>query len=546
MKHLFFSILLTVFFLNSFATLKDESPHVKGQLIVMLKKGTAIEKLLQENAQLKQQHCVSELSGIWLLSFDADAMDEELFLGQIKRSPLVQLAQFNHYIKQRGVPDDTGFPNQYALNNTGQSGGTVDADIDAIEAWDISTGGLSAMGDTIVVAVIDAGFQLTHGDLNFWKNYDEIAGNSIDDDGNGFVDDVRGWNVFQHNDNIVNDQHGTHVAGIVGARGNNGAGVSGVNWNVKVMPVVGATETESEAVEAYTYVMNCRRLYNNTNGAFGAYVVATNSSFGVDMGQPSNFPIWCAMYDSLGAVGILSATATANNNWNIDVVGDIPTACPSYFLIGVSNTDRYDHKASSAGYGVQTIDLGAPGTSIYSTYPTGTYATLSGTSMASPHVAGAVALMVSAACSETINDYQLFPDSIALLFKDIILATVDQKPGMDTLFASGGRLNLFNALQQLQMYAGCYTLGLNENKDQNEIKIFPNPFSQYIEINHQTNFVKFEISDVSGRLVAKGEEGGNHVVDNVIINLQDLENGAYFIKVNDGANSYTRKLIKID
>jgi hypothetical protein len=103
-------------------------------------------------------------------------------------------------------------------------------------------------------------------------------------------------------------------------------GVSGVDWKAKVMPVVGSTTTESVAVAAYTYVLECRRLYNETNGAKGAFVVVTNSSFGVNQGQPANFPLWCAMYDSLGKQGILSVCATANNNWDIDVLGDIPTA----------------------------------------------------------------------------------------------------------------------------------------------------------------------------------------------------------------------------
>ncbi|HLA63151.1 MAG TPA: S8 family peptidase, partial [Rhodothermales bacterium] len=183
--------------------------------------------------------------------------------------------------------------------------------------------------------------------------------------------------------------------------------------------------------------------YNETDGAQGALVVSTNSSFGVDLGQPVNFPIWCGMYDELGAEGILSATATANANFNVDTQGDIPTACPSPYMIAVTNTTRTDTKASGAGYGVTTIDLGAPGTSILSTTPGNAYGNSTGTSMATPHVAGAVALLVSGLSSARFQAYLDAPGPVALALKQDILDGTDN---ININTVTRGRLNLFKAL----------------------------------------------------------------------------------------------------
>lgn len=373
----------------------------------------------------------------------------------LQRTPGIRLAQHNHAVQLRATtPDDPQFVQQWGLDNTGQSGGTADADIDAPEAWDITTGGLTVSGDTIVVAVIDGGFQLNHPDLvnNFFINHLEIAGNGIDDDGNGYIDDVNGWNAFNDNGTITSDQHGTHVAGIVSAQGNNGIGVSGVNWDAKVMAIEGSSGDEATVVAAYAYAAEMRMMYNETNGASGAYVVATNSSFGVDNGNPADYPIWCAFYDTLGAHGILSAGATANANYNIDVTGDIPTACASDFLVAVTNSTRTDTKSTAAGYGLVSIDIAAPGTQVYSTVPTSTYANLSGTSMATPHVAGVIGLMYAAGCDMLISDSKSNPEATALQMRQYLLNGADVVPGLTTQINGGRRLNAHGALLQVQNY----------------------------------------------------------------------------------------------
>jgi hypothetical protein len=388
-------------------------------------------------------------ANIYLVKIIDQSISTPDALKEIRENPWIQNAQFDHYVSPRQTfPDDPSFTTQWGLHNTGQSGGLEDADIDAPEAWDMSTGGLNALGDEIVVAIVDGGCLISHSDLddNIWVNEDEIPANGIDDDNDGYIDDINGWNAYNSNGNISSDGHGTHVAGIVGAEGNNGSMVAGVSWNVKLMTIMGSTGETSIALEAYGYVLDQRALYNETGGDEGAFVVSTNSSFGVDNANCStgNYPLWDEAYTAMGEVGILSAAATANNNVNIDNVGDVPTGCDSDYLITVTNTTRNDQKAS-AGYGLESIDLGAPGSSILSTYNNGSTSSLSGTSMATPHVAGAVGFLHSVMTSGFSQFQFNSPGEGALALKSMIMDGTDPISALENITVSGGRLNLFNS-----------------------------------------------------------------------------------------------------
>ncbi len=325
-----FITLLAIF--NVFLTVgqtTSDTDFISGEVMVQLTNKAELPELLS-NYNLTNKHLVSERFNIYLLKINNVRTSNASVINLLESNNSVVNVQNNHKLSLRDVeetlPDDSLFNLQWSLLNTGQAGGTPGADIDATSAWDISTGGLTALGDTIVVAIIDGGSDLNHEDLNFWKNHSEIPNNSIDDDTNGYVDDYHGWNAYNHNGTIPNHNHGVHVAGIDGAIGNNEIGVSGVNWNVRTLPIAGSSGNESTVVEALSYIYVVRERYDQTNGAEGAFVVADNCSFGVDKGQPENFPIWEAMYDSLGQLGILSMGATANRNWDIDSVGDVPTA----------------------------------------------------------------------------------------------------------------------------------------------------------------------------------------------------------------------------
>ncbi len=455
MKSRLLIVLFAFFAVKVTSQNSDKNMYAPGQLMVQFE-SAGYASLFLQNARdysVKETEIVSKRFNIYLIRFDEKTTDIMSLMKNIKSLKGVVNVQPNHYISLRGeqelFPDDSLFGDQWSLYNDGTSGGHPDADIDATDAWDITTGGLTATGDTIVVAIIDGGGDINHEDVDFWKNYAEIPNNGQDDDNNGYIDDYDGWNAYSNNGTIPLHNHGMHVMGIAGAKGNNGIGVSGVNWTVKTLSIAGSSTMESVVVKALSYLYVVREQYDNSNGQQGAFVVADNCSFGVDKGNPANYPVWEAMYDSLGRLGVLSCAATANRPWDIDSVGDVPTAFTTDFMISVTNTTKRDELYASAGWGDTAIDLGAPGTSIKSTLINNQYGYKTGTSMATPHVTGSVALLISAADSGFMVNFKNNPAEGALLLKGFLLKGVDTIPDLVGKTVSNGRLNIFNAITLL-------------------------------------------------------------------------------------------------
>ena len=420
----------------------QSEPHLKGEFIVMFHKSENVKAFASEMG-IRWSEQLSGLSHIHLFRSER-SLDDDKVLSLLSSDKRVEAAQFNHAVQKREtVPNDPGFAQQWHHVQGG------DHDIDSDLAWDITTGGSTAAGDRIVVAVLEGGgSNYNHVDLidNHWTNDAEVPGNGIDDDGNGFVDDYNGWNAGSNNDAIGAGGHGTSVSGMIGAVGNNGNGGAGVNWDVEIMQVdMGGGLTESNVIAAYNYPYTMRDLYNNSNGASGAFVVATNASWGIDGANPANYPVWCAYYDDLGAVGILNCGATANNNVNIDVVGDMPTGCGSDYMVGVTATNSSDVRTFS-GYGATTIDLGAPGESVYLSNGSSGYGNTSGTSFASPCVAGAIAMVYSAPCADLASSALVTPQAAADAVRGFILDGVDVVDNLVGETVTGGRLNVRNAL----------------------------------------------------------------------------------------------------
>lgn len=422
--------------------------RLPGLLLMKMKSG---EKPKGDAAVL-----LSPSMNIWQVRFDEAAMSFEEALKYWGRQSGVEIIQGDYQLKLRATtPNDPRFVDQWQYLNNGVNGVRVNADLDADLAWDVTTGGMTALSDTIVVCVIDDGCELSHPDLqgNLWRNWREIPNNGVDDDRNGFVDDYLGWNAYDQNDNVAGNVvgtngHGTAVAGIIGAKGNNGIGVTGVNWNVKLMIVKGGAITTADAIRAYEYPLTMRRLFNQTNGARGAYIVATNSSWGLDATQPSTQPLWCALYDSLGQEGVLSAVATANDPVDVEVVGDIPSGCGSPYIVAVTNLNSSDFLFSAA-HGAISIDLGAYSENCITIGPNGTYTRFGGTSGASPHVAGAIALMYSVQCPVFSAFARNQPAQAALQVKQWLLAGTTFNADLDGRTVTNGRLNLNGAVRQV-------------------------------------------------------------------------------------------------
>ena len=434
--------------------------HRLGYLIVQAKSRTDLQSVLakqsaRSSTQIGIERQLSKHMGLYVISFDHAKVNQRTLLNDLRQDRKITIAQNDHLTFPRVIPNDPLYMFQWQWTNTGQNGGTVDVDVDMEGAWDVTTGGVTASGDTIVVAVIDDGLDYLHEDItgNTWINHGEIPDNGFDDDDNGYIDDVYGWNSEDDNGFILNDEHGLAVAGVIGAVGNNGIGITGLNWNVKLMTIVGGPP-ESSVIAAYAYALEQRIAYNESNGAKGAFVVATNSSFGTDFGQPSEAPIWCSFYDSLGVHGILSAAATSNLNYNIDVDGDLPTACPSEFLISVTSISR--NKERSRGWGVEHVDFAAPGESVYTTNQLNGYTQLSGNSFASPIAAGLVALLYAAPVEGLGEIAHANPAAAARFIRDMIFAGVDPDPTLANETKYGGIMNSTNSMNLLmQVLSDC-------------------------------------------------------------------------------------------
>lgn len=341
---------------------------------------------------------------------------------------VISCCETDQIIQTQALPGDEDFGQQWALRNTGQTGGTPGADIHAPAAWDITTGTRA-----VRIAIIDTGIDLRHPDLaaNIWHNPGEVDGNRLDDDGNGYADDITGWD-FIHGTSKPNDDnfHGTHVAGIIGAVGDNGLGVSGTCWRVSLVPLKTFDQDGngflSDAVVAMEYAT-----------ALGVDVVSMSWG-GMEYSQALKECI-----DAAGARGILVVAAAGNYGADNDFFPFYPACYACTNLLAVAASDATDQLAGYSNRGQLTVALAAPGSGILSTLPmiqTAAmldrglpigYGTLSGTSMATPFVSGAAALIRSAA-----------PELTMAQLRQLLLDQTDALPAFDHACIAGGRLDL--------------------------------------------------------------------------------------------------------
>lgn len=385
-------------------------------------------------------------------------VDEKEALAELKNNPDVESVQPDHYVRLAALPNEPFFGLNFLwnlhnpgitknpLSPTGTIATTVDADIDAMEAWDVETGNTNP----VVVAIVDTGIDYTHPDLaaNVWRNPGEIQGDGIDNDGNGIVDDYfgarfvsTGYPTAVSGDPMDDENHGTHVSGIIGAVGNNGIGLAGVAWNVKLLGVkfIGSNGigVDSDSIKAIAYALDK-----------GASII--NASWHTDEGYNQDLFNLISLAQTQG---VLFVAAAGNSGINNDT-NPQPTY-PANFrvqnVISVAATDYNDQLSTEPTYGVvfsnfgaNTVQLGAPGSLILSTIipgkcngctPQDRYGYFWGTSQAAPHVAGAAALIKSR-----------FPNLDGEQIKHMIMAGVDAKDSMSAVTVTGGRLNAHTPL----------------------------------------------------------------------------------------------------
>lgn len=419
---------------------------VPGEILVKFRPTTGVaagEAVLQTAGMIPVE--VSAYSGVMRVKV-APGTEADVAARLAARGDVL-FAQVNHILAAFGSPNDTNFSLQWGLHNVGQTGGTADADIDAPEGWDIHTG-----AGSIVVAITDTGIDLDHPDLqpNLWANPGEIAGNGLDDDGNGFIDDVNGWDFCTSpynssfvrctspQDNNPNDEHshGSHVAGIAAARGNNGTGIAGVSWGATLMPVKVLDQfqfgTDNSVANGINYaVANGAKIINLSLGALppgGATCEQT-------------FPAMSNAIKDAHRAGVLVVAASGNNYLN-------RLACPALQAeaMAVGATTFADQRAGYSNYGAG-LEVVAPGGSggtpnaddIYSTLPGGSYGYKAGTSMATPHTSGLAALV-----------WSYSPGLYRQDVRSIIQLTADDlgPAGWDQTFGYG-RINAYRGLQAL-------------------------------------------------------------------------------------------------
>ena len=359
-----------------------------------------------------------------LVQANGKGLDQE-YAKELLASGTVEYIEPNFIYQATAVANDTRGAEQWALNNTGQQNGTPGIDIDAIKAWDEFTG-----DNNSVVAVIDTGVSYSHEDLaaNMWTNPGEIAGNGIDDDNNGVIDDVYGYNALANNGDPNDDNgHGTHCAGVIAAVGNNSLGVVGVNWRAKVMALKFLDDkgsgTLENAVEAIDYAVRAKRTGVNIR-------VLSNSWGGNEDSTALTNAIKVANDE-----GILFVAAAGNASSDNDAIPTYPANIDQPNIISVAAVDRDGNLADFSNYGATTVHLAAPGVAIISTWPGNAYKVLSGASMATPHVAGVATLLINKEPSLSVAELKLR-----------IIHTIKPLDSLEGTIISAGLLNADNAL----------------------------------------------------------------------------------------------------
>ena len=359
------------------------------------------------NSGVNAQSASGDDAKVMLLTLKNTGKDKVVeAVNLLSRLPNIEKAEPDFIVTADVVPNDPSYHKLYGMDK-----------ISAPQAWDENIDCSS-----VVVAVIDTGVDYNHPELasNIWTNPGEIPNNGIDDDGNGFIDDMHGWNFVNNSNDVMDDNgHGTHVSGTIGAVGNNGTGVAGVAWNVKIMPI----KTLNSSGQGYVSDSIKAVQYANL-----MMVPISNNSYGG--GDYSSF-----FADAINEGDTLFVAAAGNDGTNNDYQPHYPSNYECANILSVASTDEYDQLSYFSNYGSDTVHIAAPGSAIYSTLPHNSYGYLSGTSMATPHVTGAAAVIK--ASEPTLTSAEIIAR---------IMYNSDSVSALTGKTSAGTRLNVYKGL----------------------------------------------------------------------------------------------------
>ena len=538
--------LLILFLIQSFFISATVGDKIEKQVLIQVKPEKSSQAYLEKLFPEATIKLTAETFQIWNVEFSTPPpMD---YISQLKREGKINLYMRNRRLEPRATsPNDTFFPQQTFHLNNFNPGQNVPYGINSIGAWDFNKSGVTAKGDTIVVAVLDFGFDPNHEDLDYFTNHNEIPNDGIDNDENDAIDDYKGWNAGLNNGDLngTENQHGMTACGGIAAKGNNKIGVSGVAWNCKLIPINNIASIDL-SIKAYEYCLVMKRLYKLTNKKKGAYIVAVNYSLGTEGMVPEERPIWCIIIDAFGKEGILMTTAVANKPQAVEDYKDMPILCNSPFQINVTTYNQTSLGLDNSGFSKDFVHLAAPH-GYWSTLMDNKYGPYkSGASFAAPIVAGAIALMYSNFEAKLLDSLHSNPTYVTQKIKEVVLKNVDVTTGLTGKVVSNGKLNLFKTINYARfLHDSIYkkkdsipNSTTNIGNSNTQVKIYHAEKNIYIKKTSPLT-LSLSIYNLLGQLVLQRE-----ILElELKIDLHHLNQGIYILNSTLDGQHHSQKIV---